>query len=361
MQNNGQHPILDRHAHLRAAADDAGFECLDSNWRGLSATYRFRCREGHLFQRTLQTFGNARETKCPECVAEANLGRLSERGLECGVRCLEPRWLGWNTPHRFQCEAGHAWSRSGQKALNHVGCAACGREAGYQRKRNNVLERLHQLAAARGGCCLSTTSAAGQRIFRFRCSEGHEWDAAGSDVLRRTWCPSCARLRKVQGYRHKDGLERLRRKAAEHGGQCLSDTYGGVEEFHRFRCAHGHEWSTTGGKILLGNWCGACANDRKRLGIEAAQAAAIERGGQCLSTVYRNTSTKLRWLCHRGHEWHAGLASIRAGHWCPQCAHMARIINAGSLAWMRYRVAGRGFAEDALDLRKPRKHLPQAE
>jgi len=52
-----------------------------------------------------------------------------------------------------------------------------------------------------------------------------------------------------------------------------------------------------------------------------------------------NTTKKLHWLCHRGHDWYAPFASIRAGHWCAQCAHIARITNADSLARMRYRVA----------------------
>jgi len=339
MHKSRLHPILDRQPQLRATADAAGFECLDSDWRGLSAMYRFQCGAGHLFDRTLQTFGRARETKCPVCTAEANFTRLRALSQEAGVQCLESHWLGWDRPHRFQCQAGHTWTRNGNKALDRTGCPVCGRDAGYRRRRDDLLTRIHQTAAARGGVCLDTASPRGQRVFRFRCGAGHEWNAPGADVLRRTWCPECARLRKVEGYRHPDGLERLQRKAAERGGACLADTYHGLGMRYRFRCAEGHEWLTTGGKILLGSWCGVCANVNKRLGIAAAHQAARERGGQCLSSSYVNTTKKLHWLCHRGHDWYAPFASIRAGHWCAQCAHIARITNADSLARMRYRVA----------------------
>ncbi len=339
MHKSRPHPILDRQPQLRATADAAGFECLDSDWRGLSAMYRFQCRAGHRFDRTLQTFGRARETKCPVCTAEANFTRLRALSQEAGVQCLELHWLGWDRPHRFQCEAGHRWTRNGNKALDRTGCPVCGRDAGYRRRRDDLLTRIHQTAAARGGVCLDTASPRGQRVFRFRCGAGHEWNAPGADVLRRTWCPECARLRKVEGYRHPDGLERLQRKAAERGGACLSDAYHGLGVRYRFRCTEGHEWLTTGGKILLGSWCGVCANVNKRLGIEAAHHAARERGGQCLSSSYVNTTKKLHWLCHRGHDWYAPFASIRAGHWCAQCAHIARITKADSLARMRYRVA----------------------
>lgn len=359
MHKSRHHPILDRQPQLRAAADAAGFECLDTDWRGLSAMYRFQCREGHLFQRTLQTFGRALEAKCPLCAAASNFGRLRELSRQNGVTCLEPHWLGWDAPHRFQCEAGHAWNRKGNKALQRIGCAVCGRDAGYRRRRDDLLQRIHQTAASRGGQCLDTASPRGQRTFLFRCGAGHEWEAAGVDVLRRTWCPECARLRKVEGYRHPDGLERLQRKAAERGGACLADTYGGLGVRYRFRCAEGHEWLTTGGKVMLGSWCGVCANLNKRLGIEAAHQAARERGGECLTSVYQNTTKKMHWLCHRGHDWHAPFASIRAGHWCAQCAHMARITNPKSLAVMRYRVMDLPVDDRGVP-HKPRRRATQA-
>ncbi|WP_124599269.1 hypothetical protein [Burkholderia sp. Bp8963] len=332
-----KHPILDRIPRLRAAADQHGFDCLDHVWKGLSAMHRFRCRQGHVFERTLQTFGRTRHSKCPACSAQAHMSRLSELVRNAGVRCLEPHWLGWDVPHRFACDQGHTWSRTGNKALRHAGCPHCGRAAGYRRRLAEGLVQLQKTAVAHGGACLSTVYTGGAGRYRFRCAQGHEWDAQGADVARRTWCPTCARLRKVTDYRLSDGLARLQHMAARRGGLCLSDTYTGVGSRYRFRCAQGHEWETLGRRILRGGWCGPCANEKKRLGIAAAHEAAQKNGGQCLSTTYRNTTTKLHWLCERGHSWHACLATIRAGHWCAECAHMARIRNPNSKAWKRYR------------------------
>lgn len=209
---DGRHPVLDRLPRLREAADQHGFECLDDTWLGHFTMYRFRCRHGHEFQRTLQTFGRSRELKCPECVANAHWDKLQNLAQAAGVQCLEQHWLGWDVAHRFRCGQGHAWSRVGNRALNRIDCPHCGRSSGHDRKRAAAFARLQKVVSGRGGQCLSTTYVGSDHPYRFRCAAGHEWEALGSDVVRRTWCPECARLRKVGGYRHKDGLELLRRK-----------------------------------------------------------------------------------------------------------------------------------------------------
>ncbi len=74
--------------------------------------------------------------------------------------------------------------------------------------------------------------------------------------------------------------------------------------------------------------------NKNRLRLEEALRVAAERGGQCLSTSYLNTAVKMHWVCHRGHSWHAPFATIRAGHWCPECANLS---NRKSKARLRYK------------------------
>ncbi len=345
------HPILDRNPGLRATATRSGLDCLDHEWKGVNAMYRFRCHRGHVFPRTLQTFSRVANVKCPICRAEERMNQLRTMAEWSGVKCLEAHWLGSNVPHRFQCAQGHVWSRVGRRALSAIDCPQCGWAAGYHRRRAESLAQLHQIAVQRGGVCLNTTYQA-NKLYRFRCGRGHEWEAHGNDVKRRTWCPECARLRKVERYRHQDGLERLRQKAAARGGRCLAEAYFGLGTPYKFRCAKGHEWEALGHRILRGGWCLKCANDKKRLSIEDARESAETRGGQCLSTTYIKNTEKLHWLCHRGHGWHASYAAIRAGHWCPECAHMARITNPKSKAWKRYKaipLATETFPQPAID------------
>ena len=52
---------------------------------------------------------------------------------------------------------------------------------------------------------------------------------------------------------------------------------------------------------------------------------ARERGGECLSSRYKNAQTKLRFRCGTcRHTWWAKPANIRLGKWCKPCGHVRR-------------------------------------
>lgn len=57
----------------------------------------------------------------------------------------------------------------------------------------------------------------------------------------------------------------------------------------------------------------------RKITIEDIQRNAEDRGGKCLSTVYINSQTKLKFQCKEGHIWEAIPNSIRLGRWCRQC------------------------------------------
>ena len=48
------------------------------------------------------------------------------------------------------------------------------------------------------------------------------------------------------------------------------------------------------------------------------------RNGECLSNVYINNNSPLRWRCSEGHEWNATPGNIKSGKWCPICAKKNR-------------------------------------
>jgi hypothetical protein len=80
----------------------------------------------------------------------------------------------------------------------------------------------------------------------------------------------------------------------------------------RWRCAVGHEWLARAHSVRAGNWCPICAHNQK-LKLEEMRQIARERGGRCLSTSYKNGSTPLLWVCGRGHHWKACAANVKPG------------------------------------------------
>jgi hypothetical protein len=124
--------------------------------------------------------------------------------------------------------------------------------------------------------------------------------------------------------RDDEALDELRRIAEAKGGECLAAEYLGSEAHLEFRCSSGHTWQGRPADIRQGTWCRRCAlkatADRKRLTIDIMREIAHDRGGECLSDTYVDTTKKLRWRCGKcAHEWEATPGSIRQGRWCKPC------------------------------------------
>ncbi|WP_027803839.1 hypothetical protein [Paraburkholderia dilworthii] len=122
-------------------------------------------------------------------------------------------------------------------------------------------------------------------------------------------------------------IEDMQALAQERNGRCLSSEYGNLSTKLRWQCAEGHVWEAAPhGLRQCGAWCPECAFEKLRLKIGDMHAVARERGGECLSTLYVNNETKLRWRCAQGHEWDAKPMHIRLGTWCPKCGRQSRML-----------------------------------
>ncbi len=312
-------------ARLRERLAQKGHTLLDDEWRGRSTRYRFRCAHGH---ETSRTGDHALRTliDCPTCEAAAKLVRLQQIARQAGGECLSTHYSKSSDTYRFRCRLGHAFETRGERILAGGWCQSCALiRRGEARRDPTGLARIQEAARKRGGEWLPQPYARVMDAYRFRCAEGHEWTAPGMAVVRGKWCRLCANKASGNACRHKDGLGELRRIAQEHGGQCLTHRYENARARYHFRCAQGHEWGTMGWNVLRGTWCLKCANGRNKLSIETMREMAAERGGRCLSDTYVNQLTKLEWECARGHRWHSAPRNIRKGHWCAQCAHLAKI------------------------------------
>lgn len=173
---------------------------------------------------------------------------------------------------------------------------------------------LQTTAKAKGGTCLSRSYVNKRSKMRWRCAEGHEWDATVNEVrYYGTWCPYCAG-------KAKHTLAEMQALAHSRGGECLSQQYTNVGAKLRWKCRKGHEWDATPNQLLSqGTWCSVCAGNARKT-LQEIRILAREHGGECLSQEYgRNNKEKLRWRCGRGHEWEAAPFSIASGHWCPNC------------------------------------------
>ncbi len=259
--------------------------------------------------------------KCPPAI-QRELDRLH-------LTCLDPRWQTRKSTYRFYCQEGHEFEWLADSLFALKACPEC--------RNARKLDHLRQQAAQEGSECLDVWLGS-KAQYRFRClnDPGHEWSRSYPFARRTARCPHCSVAKAAQNQMIVDGLQKLQAYARSRGGECLSQTYLGVERRHQFRCAQGHIWAARAGSMLrLGQWCSQCRNDQQRAELEAVRITATARGGKFLSADYFNNRTPYEWACARGHTWTTTYASIRAGTWCPTCYYMSRT-KPGSAAWRRY-------------------------
>ena len=99
----------------------------------------------------------------------------------------------------------------------------------------------------------------------------------------------------------------------------------GVHDLLEVRCPFDHHMQMKARSLLRGTRCATCAetaqNAFRDRQLEDAKEIASARGGACLSLSYENARERLKWECHRGHQWSASLDNVRSkGSWCPRCA-----------------------------------------
>jgi hypothetical protein len=229
----------------------------------------------------------------------------SRMAAEHGGTCLSRRYVNARAKLRWRCGHGHEWKAAWTNIQSGHWCPTCARGSPYS------IDDMQTFAARRNGACISTTYVNSYTKLRWRCAEGHTWEATPRLVLGGTWCPRCA-------LREPWTLERLRVEARNRGGECLGET-----EEHgrfRFRCQLGHKWS---GRIVNvasgGSWCPVCAGVMP-LTLHDLRKTARERGGRCLAEVCLGTAISVEWECRKRHRWSAKPATIRSGSWCPECA-----------------------------------------
>jgi hypothetical protein len=144
--------------------------------------------------------------------------------------------------------------------------------------------------------------------------------------------------------------------AASRGGRCLADAYVNARARLAWECSRGHVWETSAELIRRGRWCPVCRDRTSpfRHTLEAMQELASSRGGACLSDVYKDARSLLRWRCAKGHEWEAAPTSLLSRKsWCPHCAGCARL----DLTVFQAKAQALGGQCTSLTYRNTRTHL----
>jgi hypothetical protein len=307
-------------AEMQELARSRGGRCLSERYYNTATKLSWRCSAGHDWRAApLQV---KKGHWCPFCarVAPLTLAPLQEIAAQKGGCCLAHDYKNSSHRVRWKCVSGHEWLAPASSIRAGHWCPVCARN---QRLK---LEEVRQIARERGGMCLSTSYKNGSTPLLWVCKFGHRWKACAANVKsgrrrKGSWCRECYNWRRR--FHEKRSIGAMKGLATARGGTCLSEEYLGSKTKLTWKCAFGHRWEAAPSYVVQGTWCPVCARNQ-RLSLRQFQDIAARRGGWCLSEIYVNERTRLRWCCADGHEWEAVPNKIKRGSWCPACAHIAR-------------------------------------
>ncbi len=175
------------------------------------------------------------------------------------------------------------------------------------------LDDLILLASGREGECLSKEFTHQMSNHSWRCKKGHTFDMSPFLVSGGAWCSQCSKRKTPEEH-----LQWLQDYASERGGKCISTVFKRKAKM-KFECAEGHQWELLPTTIMYDQtWCKQCAG-LSPLGIDDMKKIAIEKGGLCLSKIYKDRNSKLRWKCAEGHTFEYSQRMIQRGLWCKKC------------------------------------------
>jgi len=178
-------------------------------------------------------------------------------------------------------------------------------------RRKLTIEYIRKYAKSFGYTLLSTKYVNARTKLKFMCPKGH--------VFLMTW--SCFQ----QGQRCSKGscgkritIEHIRKYAKSFGYKLLSTKYVNNNTKMEFMCPEGHVFWMRWSCFLQGRRCSK-SSCRKRITIEHIRKYAKSFGYTLLSTKYVNTSTKLKFMCPKGHKFRMRWSCFLQGRRCPEC------------------------------------------
>ena len=233
--------------HARDFAESKGWECLSDVYIGSKSHLKWRCSENHEWNASFNNIKNGRV--CPNCAGKAMCGieECHDFAESKNWECLSTEYVNSKTHLKWRCSENHEWNASFNSVKDkNSGCPNCAGNAKMS------IEECKAFAESKGWTCLSTKYINNKAHLKWRCSDGHEWNASFNNVKNESGCPECRKLT-------FGSIEECKAFAISNGWTCLSTKYIGSKSHLKWRCSENHEWNACFHNIKnMGSGCPNC-------------------------------------------------------------------------------------------------------
>lgn len=291
-----------------------------------------------------------------------------------GGKCLSDKYINSHTKSTWECKEKHVWNALFSSLRDGCWCPYCAKV------KKRTIEEMRELAISRGGKCLSKTYTNMLTKLEWECENQHIWFALPHSIIGGSWCPICSqgisericrsffekifntnfstgfynwlispKKSKLQldGYNKKlnlafeyQGIQHYKLNGIRYNKQEL-DYQQQCDQIKRDTCKEKRitlievpytikyedmekfiidkYFISTGIKILFKNIDYKKFNVYSTDKLKEMQDIAKSHRGECLSKIYINNYTPLKWRCEKRHIWYATAHHIRRGTWCNIC------------------------------------------
>jgi len=187
---------------IKEIAKEKNGECLSESLSG--SKLNFICGKGHRW--STKPWYIMKGHWCPECAAISRGEKISDSlenfkkmAMKMGGQCLSTEYKNNRTVLKYKCDKGHIFESEARNIVRGSWCPACGEESA-RKKLQGSFDEIKDIAAKRGGKCLSTEYVNNFTRLVFQCENGHVWEAEPKRIKAGHWCRKCHTMKHREDY-----------------------------------------------------------------------------------------------------------------------------------------------------------------
>lgn len=153
----------------------------------------------------------------------------------------------------------------------------------------------------------------------YRCPEGHEHSISWNKWQNNRRCPVCGNLNKAKKFRMDFNIIKESFKKENYMLLTNSDEYKNCDQRLKYICSKYHKHSISWSNWRNGKRCPYCRHEESKLNINIIKESFKNEGYSPLFTNYKNSRTKLYYICPKGHKHYITWNKWQQGRRCPHC------------------------------------------
>lgn len=328
-----------------------GGKIISTNYIDANTKLKFYCENNHTVEHLPYRIGIDKCQKCPHQKYVQVVDKIAIYNKYCdilktrGWKMISLEYINHETELEICCNNGHRIKRKPRHITEERGCQNCYNFGNNNATKANYYDFYKNLIESKGGKMISEEYIDSTTKFKFYCNRDHVVEKLTCELKSDKWCSQCYR-EDIIIKRNNEQIQCEKLILDKEGIIFLiNDDTKRIE----FYCKNNHYNDMSYYCILSGSYCLNCHYDstkklivskyhrtwlttdginqqkREKITLDIAKHIAKNRGGECLSNEYVNTSIKMLWICADGHKWYATFSDIKYhNRWCPQCNYFLR-------------------------------------